>query len=207
MLADEHRVVAVVLSGHGDSDWRAAWDFDVWAAAIRAVAAGEDSGLPVLVGHSMGSTACPTAATGRADIRGLVRVDSPVGIPHGAPGGAPREMGTYATREEAVGRFRLLPPGPVSCPVVEAHIAEHSVGRRRGWVHKTDPSALQPVLRRVEELTAVSCPVALVRSERGMATAETTAATAARLGRDVVTTVVPDVGRTVRGSAPRLLEP
>jgi pimeloyl-ACP methyl ester carboxylesterase len=171
----------------------------VWAPDVLAVAAAEDSGPSVLVGPSMGSVACLAAATGHAGVRGLVIIDSPVGIPHRAPGGpAERGVRTYATREEAIGRFRLLPPDPVTCPVVEAHIAEHSVRPvDGGWAYKTDPAALHPVLKRVEELTEVSCPVALLRSERGIATAESTAAAAARLGEDLVTTVVPDVGHHV----------
>jgi hypothetical protein len=49
----------------------------------------------------------------------------------------------------------------------------------------------------VEQLTEVACPVALIRGERGIATAETTDAAAARLGRDVFTTAVPDVGHHI----------
>jgi pimeloyl-ACP methyl ester carboxylesterase len=198
-LAADVRVIAVDLSGHGDSDWRPAYDFEVWARDILSVAAAEDSDAPVLVGHSMGSTACLTAAARHPGMRGLVLIDSPIGIPHGAPSGpAARGVRTYATRQEAVGRFRLLPPDPVTCPAVEAHIAEHSVRPvEGGWTFRTDPAALSPVLLPVEEVPAVSCPVALVRGERGIATAETTAAVAGRLGRDVVTTVVPDVGHHV----------
>ena len=199
MLADGHRVVAVDLSGHGDSDWRAAYGFDVWARDVLAVAAAENSDSPVLVGHSMGSVACLYAATEHAGVRGLAMIDTPIGVPHRDPGGPEqRRSRTYATREEAVGRFRLRPSDPVTCPVVEAHIAQHSVRPfEGGWAFKTDPAALRPVLTRVEELTQVSCPVALIRGERGIATAETTAAAAARLGKDVLTTVVPDVGHHV----------
>lgn len=198
MLAGSHRVVAVDLSGHGDSDWRAAYEFDVWAHDILAVVSAEGSQSPVLVGHSMGSTACLYAAIRHGGVRGLAMIDTPIGIPHRDPGPKAATVRTYATREEAVGRFRLLPPDLVSCPVVEAHIAQHSVRPvNGGWAFKTDPAALRPVLLRVEELSGVNCPVALVRGERGMATAETTAAAAARLGKDVLTTVVPDVGHHV----------
>jgi len=69
-LADTHRVAAVDLSGHGDSDWRTAYGSDVWARDVLAVATAENSGPPVLVGHSMGSVACLAAATGCADVRG-----------------------------------------------------------------------------------------------------------------------------------------
>jgi pimeloyl-ACP methyl ester carboxylesterase len=199
MLSDRHRVVAVDLSGHGDSDWRPAYDVDVWARDVLAVAAAEGCDAPVLVGSSMGGTACLTAAAQHRRTRGLVLIDSPVGIPHRAPTGpAPRGVRTYATRGEAVSRFRLLPPDPVTCPVVEAHIAQQSVRPvDGGWAFATDPAALRPVLVRVDEVAAVSCPVALIRGERGIATPETTAALAARLGTDVLTTEVPDVGHHV----------
>jgi pimeloyl-ACP methyl ester carboxylesterase len=58
-------------------------------------------------------------------------------------------------------------------------------------------AALTPVLLRVDEVPEVSCPVALVRGERGIATAGTTAGMAARLGADVLTTFVPDAGHHV----------
>jgi pimeloyl-ACP methyl ester carboxylesterase len=139
----------------------------------------------------MGSTACLYAASEPSRVRGLAMIDTPIGVPHRDPGHRVAAVRTYATREEAVGRFRLLPPDPVTCPVVEAHIAQHSVRPvDGGWAFKTDPAALRPVLMRVEELPEMPCPVALIRGERGIATAETTAAAAARLGKDVLTTVV-----------------
>ncbi len=54
-LAVDHRVVALDLSGHGDSERRAEYDMTTWAAEVTAVA--RDAGFtgpPVIVGHSMG---------------------------------------------------------------------------------------------------------------------------------------------------------
>jgi pimeloyl-ACP methyl ester carboxylesterase len=195
-LADGHRVAAVDLTGHGQSDWRVAYDVDVWAHDVLAVCAAEEDDAPVLVGHSTGSTACLIAAAHHAGLQGLVLVDSPIGVPHGAP--TVRRRRVYDTREEALSRFRLLPPDPVGCPLVEAHIAERSVRPvDGGWAFATDPVALTPVLLRVEDVPEVACPVALIRGARGIATAETTAAVASRLGTDVDITVVPDVGHHV----------
>src|SRR5262249_2349729 len=54
-FANEFRVVAVDLSGHGDSDHRANYVPEQWAGEVLAVAAeGGISGHPVVVGHSMG---------------------------------------------------------------------------------------------------------------------------------------------------------
>ncbi len=54
-FADEFRVVAVDLSGHGDSDHRDTYAFEQWTEEVLAAArAGRIEGPPVVVGHSMG---------------------------------------------------------------------------------------------------------------------------------------------------------
>src|SRR3954470_14539210 len=54
-FAGEFRVVAVDLTGHGDSDHRDSYAFEQWTDEVIAVAAisGVD-GPPVVIGHSMG---------------------------------------------------------------------------------------------------------------------------------------------------------
>src|ERR1700749_511873 len=55
LLAADRRVIAMDLSGHGDSGRRETYNFDAWAREVLAVAA--DAGLdapPVVIGHSMG---------------------------------------------------------------------------------------------------------------------------------------------------------
>lgn len=55
-LAAGRRVVALDLSGHGDSDHREHYGLDTWVGEVLAVAAaGGIAGAPVLVGHSMGA--------------------------------------------------------------------------------------------------------------------------------------------------------
>src|SRR5213592_65248 len=54
-FAPVFRVVAVDLSGHGDSDHRERYDFEQWTNEV--IAAGTDGGIDgplVVVGHSMG---------------------------------------------------------------------------------------------------------------------------------------------------------
>src|SRR5215203_1563182 len=54
-----HRVVALDLSGHGDSGRRRAYDMTLWAEEVVAVAA--DAGLhsPVVLGHRVGGWRSP----------------------------------------------------------------------------------------------------------------------------------------------------
>src|SRR6516162_6627570 len=56
LVADGRRVVAIDLSGHGDSGRRGSYSLDGWAREVLAVA--EDAGIaavpPTVIGHSMG---------------------------------------------------------------------------------------------------------------------------------------------------------
>src|SRR5438034_962943 len=55
MLTDGWRVVAVDLSGHGDSDRRDRYSLDTWAREVLAVVAEAGSAAAsVVIGHSMG---------------------------------------------------------------------------------------------------------------------------------------------------------
>ncbi len=205
-LADGHRVVAVDLAGHGDSGWREFYGVEAWAEDIMLVAREESDQPPLLVGHSMGANACAVASARMArPIRGLVLVESPIGVPPSGEGltgsgsvGEPVGARTYDSEEDAVAHFRVLPPDPVVLPFVERHIAEHSVRQRQGnWVWKFDPMVLPQVLLAVEELRQSFCPVALVRGERGMCTAQSSAAIAGRLGPGVTQVEIPDAGHHI----------
>ena len=58
LFADEYRVVALDLSGHGDSDHRVGEQYKLatWTDEVVAVAADAGfSGKPVVIGHSMAS--------------------------------------------------------------------------------------------------------------------------------------------------------
>ena len=74
------RVVALDLSGHGDSDRREQYSFDRWAQEVVAVAAdGGVSGPPVVIGHSLGGSIAIGAATRYGDaLAGIVVIDSPL---------------------------------------------------------------------------------------------------------------------------------
>src|SRR6202034_4458373 len=88
LLAADRSVIAVDLSGHGDSGRRESYTFDAWAGEVLAVAA--DAGLvsPVVIGHSMGGVvALRLASLFGSSIEGAVVIDSPLRDP------APEEQG------------------------------------------------------------------------------------------------------------------
>src|SRR5947209_7582249 len=64
LLASGRRVVAIDLSGHGDSGRRPAYSLDVWTDELMAVV--EDAGIagpPIVIGHSMGGFVTLRAAS------------------------------------------------------------------------------------------------------------------------------------------------
>ncbi len=63
LLAVGRRVVALDLSGHGDSGHRDAYGLDLWARETLAVAADAGIGGPaIVIGHSMGGAVALRAA-------------------------------------------------------------------------------------------------------------------------------------------------
>ena len=112
-FAGQFRVVAVDLSGHGDSGHRDRYDPEQWADEVMAVAHDASiEGRPVVVGHSMGGfITIVTAARHSDELAGVIVCDSPVTeadpeISAREAYGRPR---TYRTAEEAVARFRTVP--------------------------------------------------------------------------------------------------
>src|SRR5215475_4174338 len=83
LLMRPYDVVALDLSGHGDSDRRDEYPRRIWADEVRAVIA--DAGFPtppVLVGHSMGGlVSIVTASVYGDELAGAVIVDAPVRRP------------------------------------------------------------------------------------------------------------------------------
>jgi pimeloyl-ACP methyl ester carboxylesterase len=83
LLLPQHHVVAVDLSGHGDSGRRPVYAVETWADEVMACA--DDSGMhgpPVLVGHSMGGLVTIAAGSLHGErLAGAVVVDSPVRRP------------------------------------------------------------------------------------------------------------------------------
>jgi pimeloyl-ACP methyl ester carboxylesterase len=169
-LAGDYRVAALSLSGMGGSDWRETYTFETFAAEIHACA--EAAGLyeaavkPIYIGHSFGgSQVFYSAAKHPERMRAAVLVDTGFGGPPTAeqeeqwrkeaektgdrfrgPQRRTRPNRVYATLEEALTRFRFMPPQVPGNLYVADYIARRSLkrapmadGSGEGWTWKFDP--------------------------------------------------------------------
>jgi pimeloyl-ACP methyl ester carboxylesterase len=177
LLAGEYCVVALDLSGHGDSDRRSGYDLDTWAREVVAVA--DDTGMgepPMVIAHSMGGWVGMTAAADHGEhLGGLILLDSMVRRPDPEEeahrvGAAFGPLRVYPTLEDALAHFRTVPDQPTSLPYVIDHVARGSLREvEGGWSWKFDPRIFE---RRSippgDLLHRIRCRVALFRSEHGL---------------------------------------
>jgi pimeloyl-ACP methyl ester carboxylesterase len=176
-LLGGHRVVALDLTGHGDSDRRAGYDPLLWAREVVAVAAAEGLHRPVVVGHSMGGWVAVTVGVEHAaEVSSVVVIDSPL---NDRPPDEERlrerrrPHRVYPTIEEAVGRFRTLPPQDLLLPFVREHVARASLRPvEGGWTWKFDPGFFGSRLRLRDLLPDLGCPAVLFRCEHGLVSPE-----------------------------------
>jgi pimeloyl-ACP methyl ester carboxylesterase len=180
LLTSEFQVVALDLSGHGDSGRRKEYPRDIWAEEVMAVAQHAGIvGAPVVAGHSMGGfVTIATAARYGDRLAGAVILDSPVRRPNpeeeeGARGRAFRNPKVYDDVKTALEHFRLVPDQPHTNPFIIDHIARHSLCQvTGGFTWKFDPLVFRRVAPRAihEVLPEVRCRVALFRAEFGLLT-------------------------------------
>jgi pimeloyl-ACP methyl ester carboxylesterase len=209
LLAQDRRVVALDLSGHGDSDRRETYSMTTWAREILAVAAG--AGLtepPTVIGHSMGGlVTLRLASRYGAQIAGAVVIDSPVRdrdlTPEEMAARERRAFGplrVYPTREDAIAHFRTIPPQE-TLPYTAAHVAATSVRpapHGEGWTWKFDRRifAREP-FGATDVLTRLDCRVALFRAEHGIMSAQMSQVMYDRLGRVAPVIEIPAAGHHV----------
>ena len=188
LLASDRRVVAIDLSGHGDSGRRPSYSLDGWAREVLAVA--EDAGIaapPTVIGHSMGGlVTLRVAALFGSGIEGAVVIDAPFREKAPEENAAQErrafaELRVYPSREAILARFRPVPDQPV-IGYIAGHVAATSIRQvDGGWTWKWDPAvfdhAMPPPLARVD------CRVALFRAEHGILSAELSDVMYDRLGR------------------------
>ena len=216
-FADEFRVVAIDLSGHGDSDHRERYAFEQWTEEVIAVAdAGGIEGAPVVIGHSMGGfVTIATAALHGDRLEGVIVCDSPVTAPDPEVEsyrlreafGSPR---TYASVDEALIRFRTVPPQPNYLDYVVDHVARRSLRPvDGGWQWKFDRRIFVQFdsMRGVAlpYLSRVRCRFALLRSEQGLVTPDIGASMYEALGRVAPVIELPEAGHHAMLDQPLVL--
>jgi pimeloyl-ACP methyl ester carboxylesterase len=207
-FADEFRVVAIDLSGHGDSGHRDVYEFEQWTDEVMAVTddAGID-GLPVIVGHSMGGfVTIATAAMHPDRVSGVVICDSPVTEPDPEVAsyrlkeafGQPR---TYASVDEGLARFRTVPSQARYLPYVMDHVARRSLqavdgGYRWKFDRKVFAQFAGGSIRAIAlpHLRRIVARFALLRSENGLVTRGIGESMNEQLGRVAPVIEIPEAG-------------
>lgn len=180
-----HRVIALDLSGHGDSEARGSYDLRTWASEVMAVAAAAGpAGRPTIIGHSMGGWVVSTAAMHHSQqINSMLVIDSPLWERAPEEGRLRRRKHNhYRTKDEILARFTAVPSQELILPYVREHIAGESVRRTgKGWIWKFDPAIfgsefLEPTPADEESLetmlAAMRCRVGYLRCEAGLVSAE-----------------------------------
>ena len=180
------RVVAMSFSGMGGSDWRETYSIAQWAdEAMAAAEAGrlfESARRPLAVGHSFGGFPLMTLAARHGErFAGAVIVDTPLRPPAER---AERERAraqrhfrptkVYATVEDALSRFRFMPPQDCELLCVADHIARTSLkpavddSGRPGVSWRFDPFLYRNFTfgKPHRDLGQARCPVVLVRGGR-----------------------------------------
>ncbi|MBW0104978.1 alpha/beta fold hydrolase [Pseudonocardia sp. KRD291] len=187
LVQGRRRVVALDLSGHGDSGRAGAYRLDRWADEVLAVARHSGAGpgscrsgeAPVVVGHSMGGFVALTAALRHGhELTGVMAIDSPVRdrSPEELAARQQRAFGpmrVYPDRQTALAHFRTVPEQEGDLPYVVEHVAGHSVTEvAGGWSWKFDRGIFAGLGLTPGELGRVDCRVALFRAEHGLVPAD-----------------------------------
>ena len=163
------RVVALDLSGHGDSGRRETYSLDFWAREVLAVAA--DAGIagpPTVIGTAW-------AVSSRSGWPACTGPGSPgrwPSIPRSAtslrksrrPGNTARSGRCASIRpgKAAIARFRPIPDQP-TLGYITSHVAETSVrAADGGWTWKFDPRIFGRSQLGAWLLTRLDCRVAFV---------------------------------------------
>lgn len=195
LFADQFHVAAMDPAGCGDSGRRETYTQDLLTAEIMAVCS--SSGMlaaatpPTLVGHSAGAPPAVRAAEVHGErLLGVIGIDglryAELETDHAikalsGPRPPPRPAKVYATRDEAVARFRLMPPPlrPVTNTYVLDHIAAQSVRAvEGGWASKYDPAqgaTLSLALEMKDVLKDLRCRAASLYAEHTHLADETVA--------------------------------
>jgi pimeloyl-ACP methyl ester carboxylesterase len=185
LLKQGRRVVAISFSGAGGSGWRTQYGVAQWAdealAAAQAAGLYEASVLPVWAAHSFGGFPLMNAAARHGDrIARAVIVDTPLRPPGVADARRRhradrlRSARVHASLDEALVRFRFLPPQGCAHPYIADVIARRGLKQvvgpdgRPGWVWRFDPFLFRHFEfgRPYRDLKAAKCPITLVRGAR-----------------------------------------
>lgn len=176
-LIDLYEVVAIDLSGMGESDHREEYKAEIFGREILSVAEdayffNERSSPPIICGHSLGGYMSASAASlSEKPIRGVIMIDSPIRPPdydysqhsHSYP---IRRRKTYPNLESILERFRLTPDQDCKNQYIIDYIAKWSVQEvENGYQWKFDDSLFEKLIfeiSRREVALSLSCPLGII---------------------------------------------
>lgn len=212
LVEGRRRIVAVDLSGHGDSRHRDAYGIDGWVDEVVAVAdAAGLRGAATVVGHSLGGFVALRAGMLRPERFGeVVVVDSPLREPTpeekaARAGQAFGPLRVYADRDDAIARFRPVPDQPVLDFIAE-HVAEHSLREvPGGWSWKFDRGVLGIAPPLVWPPMPAATRIVLIRGERGILPRQLSPAVRELLGEGATMIEIPDADHHVMLDQPLAL--
>jgi pimeloyl-ACP methyl ester carboxylesterase len=169
-LSERFHVVALDFRGHGDSDHPVAVEPGAFQRDLQALLQHLAAPSAVLLGHSMGGHVALSHAAHHGAVMGPRAVVA-VEVTRGAARQERRRMRlalaarrSYATREQAIARYRFLPPAPHASEELRRRVAEGSVQEQDGrFSFKFDPRwfTIPPTPR--PDLTRVAAPTLVVR--------------------------------------------
>ena len=206
-LAVAHHVVALDFRGHGDSDHPEPSETDAFDRDLEALLQHLGDPRPVLAGHSMGGHIAVRYTAARGGVRALVALEI-------AQGAAPRDRRrarlallarrSYATREEAVRRYRFLPAASDANETLRRHIAEHSVRKEEDgrFGFKFDARWFGLSAQQQPALEAILCPVLVVRGAESALLTHEGARSLVQALHDATLAEIPDAGHNVHLEKP-----
>ena len=169
---EDYCVVAIDLSGSGDSDHRETYSQEMYANEIKAVCDEMDWESADFIAHSMGGSISLNATSIYPEIfKSLYLLDSIVILPpdkvrnYSSNRSMIRADFIYEDEASAVESFRLIPPQPCRNEFLLNHIAINSYKQtEEGWLLKSDGKMMKTYQSKdlTETLMAIQCPIYIV---------------------------------------------
>ena len=169
---DDYCVVAIDLSGSGDSDHRDFYSQEIYAKEIKSVCGVMNWQSADFVAHSMGGSISLNATSIYPEIfKSLYLLDSIVVLPpdkvrnYSSNRSMVRADFIYEDQNSAIESFRLIPPQPCQNDYLLNHIAINSYKQtEEGWLLKSDGKMMRSYQSKdlTEILMAIPCPIYIV---------------------------------------------